>query len=120
MLERVHPSTGGRPHRKGLCTFLKLVVSAKKKLIIIIRIKIKIADDFFAIKELPCNRKSGETVQLVGQDIIYNMSNGKTETNKHVQYAITTKRKIGFRFILDSLNYLGDSISYDEVNNIET
>ena len=48
------------------------------------------------------------------------MSNGKTKTIKHVQLSITTKRKTGSRLMLDSLNCFGHSISYDEVNNVET
>ena len=56
----------------------------------------------------------------LGQDIIYNRRNGKTKTIKHIHLGITTKRKTGSRFILDFLNCLGHSISYDEVNNVET
>ena len=54
------------------------------------------------------------------QDIIYNMSNGKTKTIKHFQLGTTTNRKTGCRLVLDSLNCLGHSIFYDEVNNVET
>ena len=48
------------------------------------------------------------------------MRNGKTKTIKHIHLGITTKRKTGSRLILDFLNCLGHSISYDEVNNVET
>ena len=58
-------------------------------------------------------------VQLLGQDIIYNMCNGKTKIIKRVQYTITTKTKIGSRLMLDSLNHLGHSVFYDRENNIE-
>ena len=75
---------------------------------------IKIADEFVAIKEFSCSRKSGKTIQFVGEDIIYNMSNGKTKAIKQVQLGITTKRKTGSRLMLDSLNCLGHPISYDE------
>ena len=51
---------------------------------------------------------------------IYNLSNGKTKTIKHIQLGITTKRKTGSRLKLDSLNCLGHSVFYDEVNNVET
>ena len=57
---------------------------------------------------------------LLGLDIIYNLSNGKIENIKHVQLGITTKRKTGSRVMLDSLNRLGHSISYDKVNYVET
>ena len=56
---------------------------------------------------------------LLGQDVIYNMSNGKTKTIKHVQLGITTNCKTGSRLMLDSLNRLDHSISYDKVNNVE-
>ena len=55
----------------------------------------------------------------LGQDIICNMGNGKTKTIKLVQYVIITKRKIGDKLMLDSLGYLGHSLFYDELNNIE-
>ena len=75
---------------------------------------------FLLSKSFPVTERVERLFNLLGQDITYNMSNGKTKTNKHIQYAVFTKRKIGSRFMLDSLNYLGHSISYDEVNNIET
>ena len=55
----------------------------------------------------------------LGQIIIYNKSTGKTKTIKHIQLGITTKRKTGSRLVLDSVNCLCHSISYDEVNNVE-
>ena len=56
----------------------------------------------------------------IGQGIIYNFTKGKQKTVKHVQLSIVTKRKTGSKFMINSLNRFGYSISYDEVNNIET
>lgn len=55
----------------------------------------------------------------LGQDIIYNMRNGKTKKTEFIQYTITTKRKIGYRLMLDSVNHLGHSVFNEKVNNIE-
>ena len=71
-------------------------------------------------KSFPVAERVERLSNLLGQDIIYNMSNGKIETIKHVQLGITTKRKTGSRVMLDSRNRLGHSISYYEVNNVET
>lgn len=59
-------------------------------------------------------------VKSIGQDIIYNSTRGKTKTIKHVQVGLFTKRKTGSRLIIDCLNRLGHSMSYDEVNLVET
>ena len=71
-------------------------------------------------KSYPLAARVERVSNSLGQDIIYNMSNGKIKTIKHVQLGIATKRKIGSRLMLDSLNQLGYSISYGEVNNVET
>ena len=59
-------------------------------------------------------------VTSIGQDMIYSSTRGKSKTVKHVQLGIITKRKTGSKFLINCLNRLGHSISYDEVNNIET
>lgn len=59
-------------------------------------------------------------INSIGQDIIYNSSSGRIKTIKHVQLGIFTKRKTGSKLLLNCLNRLGHSISYDEVNNVET
>ena len=71
-------------------------------------------------KSFPVAERVERLSSLLGQDTIYNMSNGKIKTIKHIQLCITTKRKTGFRLMLDSLNRLGHLFSYDEVNNVET
>ena len=47
------------------------------------------------------------------------MRNGKTKKTEFVQYTITTKRKRGYRLMLDSVNHLGHSVFNEKVNNIE-
>ena len=56
----------------------------------------------------------------IGQDVIYAQSKEKKTNNKHLQLGIITKRQTGSRFLIESLNRLGHSIGYDEVNNVET
>ena len=70
-------------------------------------------------KSFPVAERVERLPYSLGQDT-YNMSNRKTKTIKHVQLGITAKRKTRSRLMLDSLNRLGHSISYDEVNNVET
>ena len=71
-------------------------------------------------KSFPVAERVERLSNLLGQDINYDMSNGKIKTIKHIQLCITTKRKTGFRLMLESLNRLGQLFSYDEVNNVET
>ena len=59
-------------------------------------------------------------VRSIGQDIVYNSTRGKLKTIKHVQLGILTKRKTGSKFLINCLNRLGHSMSYDEVNSVET
>ena len=71
-------------------------------------------------KSFPVAARVERLSNSLGQDIIYNMSNGKIKIIKHVQLGITTMRKTRSRLMLASLNRLGHSISYDEVNNVKT
>ena len=68
----------------------------------------------------PVSKRVEHLCKSVGQDIVYNQSKGKLKTVKHVQLGIVTKRRTGLRFLFDVLNRMGHSISYDEVNNVET
>ena len=65
-------------------------------------------------KSFPVAERVERLSSSLGQDIIYNMSNGKAKAIKQVQLGITTKRKTGSRLMLDSLNCLGHPISYDK------
>ena len=59
-------------------------------------------------------------VKSIGQDIIYNVTREKTKTVKHTQLGTFVKRITGSRLIIDCLNRLGHTISYHEVNSLET
>ena len=52
--------------------------------------------------------------------MIYNTSRGTIKTITFVQTGVITKRKTGSKFIINFLNHVGHSISYDEVNLVET
>ena len=69
-------------------------------------------------KSFPVSERVERLSNLLRQNIIYDMSNGKSKVTKHVQLAITTKRKTGSRLMLDSVNC--HSISYDKVHNFKT
>ena len=71
-------------------------------------------------KQSPVSEKVNRLIKSIGQDIIYSSTHGKIKTIKHVQLGILTKRKTGSKFLINSLNRLGHSISYDEINNVET
>ena len=69
-------------------------------------------------KSFPVSERVERLSNLLRQNIIYDMSNGKSKVTKHVQLAITTKRKTGSRLMLDSVNC--HSISYDKVQYFKT
>ena len=54
------------------------------------------------------------------QDLTYNASMGRTRVKKHVQLGISIKRKTASVEVIRLLNHYGHSISYDEVNVLET
>ena len=86
----------------------------QKKLIIKLPKLLKLLMNSLLSKSFPVAERVERLSSSLGQDIIYNMSNGKTKAIKQVQLGITTKRKTGSRLMLDSLNCLGHPISYDE------
>ena len=69
-------------------------------------------------KSFPVSERVERLSNLLRQNIIYDMSKGKSKVTKLVQLGITTKRKTGSRLMLDSVNR--HSISYDKVNNFKT
>ena len=71
-------------------------------------------------KNRPVSQRVSRLTNSVGQGVIYNLTKVKQKTVKHVQFGIETKRKTSSKFMVNSLNRFGHSISYDEVNNIET
>ena len=64
-------------------------------------------------------RKS-RLVNSIAQDLIYNATCGEKKTLKHIQLGIALKRKTGSRKIIQWLNRFGHSLSYKEVNVVET
>ena len=59
-------------------------------------------------------------ISSIAQDLIYNTTNGKSKRVKHVEYGLCTKRKPGSRKLITWLNRLGHSISYHDVDHVET
>ena len=66
------------------------------------------------------NTPSEPVISSIAQDLIYNTTNGKSKTVKHVQLGLCTKRKTGYRKLITWPNRLGHSISYHDVNLVET
>ena len=60
------------------------------------------------------------SVNSLGQDIIFKVTNGRQKPLKHVLLSLSTKRKTGSKQMIKWLNRLGHGISYDDVNYLET
>ena len=58
-------------------------------------------------------------VKSIGQDILYNSSNGRIKTMKQLQLGVFTKRKTGSKLLIECLNKLGHSVLYYAVNHFE-
>ncbi|CAC5405828.1 unnamed protein product [Mytilus coruscus] len=56
----------------------------------------------------------------LAQDLIYSVSKGYTKTPKHVALAIYLKTQTGSSEIVKIINKFGHSVSYDQVEEIET
>ena len=59
-------------------------------------------------------------VNSIAQDLIFAATGGEKKTLKHIQLGISIKHKTGSRNVIEWLNRLGHSLSYKEVNVIET
>ena len=59
-------------------------------------------------------------VSSVAQDLIYATSGGEKKALKHVQLGLCIKRTTGSRKVIQWLNRFGHSISYKEINIVET
>ena len=75
---------------------------------------------FLLTKTFPVSKRVQRLTKSLGQDLIYNSTHGAIKTVKHLQLGIVTKRKTGSKFLINCLNKLGHTISYDEVSNVET
>ena len=70
-------------------------------------------------KDTPSERVK-RLIKSIGQDLIYNSTRGTIKTVKHTQLGLFAKRITGSRLMIDCLNRLGHTISYHEVNSLET
>ncbi len=59
-------------------------------------------------------------IESIGQDMIYNITNGAHRTSNHIKLALCTKCKTGSKDMVKWINRLGHGISYDKVNFLET
>ena len=59
-------------------------------------------------------------ISSIAQDLLYNTTNSESKTVKHVELGLCAKRKTGYRKLITWLNCLGHSISYHDVNLVET
>ena len=66
------------------------------------------------------NKRTSGLVKSIGQNLLYNSSNGRIKTMKHLQLGVFTKRKTGSKFLIECLKKLGYSVLYYEVNRFET
>ena len=79
---------------------------------------------FFLENLLYCSDKQthrrNRIISSIAQDLIYKKTNCESKTVKHVGLGFCTKRKTVSRKLIAWLNYLGHSISYHNVNLVET
>ena len=59
-------------------------------------------------------------ISSIAQDLIYNTTNCESKMVKYVELGLCTKRKTGYRKLITWPNRLGHSISYHDVNLVET
>ena len=67
-----------------------------------------------------CSKRRKAIINSIGQDIIYNVTNAKHKTSKHVLLSLCTKRRTGSKRLINWLNKFGHGISYDETLFVET
>ena len=73
------------------------------------------------LSTLKCTGKRKECrINSICQDIIYTATNAKHRCLKHVDLALSVKRKTGSKHMITWLNKRGHGKSYDEVNFVET
>ena len=59
-------------------------------------------------------------VLSIGQDLLYNVSRGRTKNPKHVSLAMTVKNLTGSSQVVSLLNRFGHTVSYNELLHIES
>lgn len=66
------------------------------------------------------NENSHRLILSVGQDLVYGSSKGRVSTPKHVGLAMSVKHLTGSKQVIMMLNRCGHTISYDNLERIET
>ena len=82
-----------------------------------------LAEAFLSTLLTSCGSKSSRLTRIISslsQELTYNASFGRKKVQKHVQLGICVKRKSGSVDLIRWLNRLGHTVSYDEINSIET
>ena len=67
-----------------------------------------------------CTKRISHLVHSIVQDLTYNSSMGRKTTKKHIELVLCIRRIAGFVDAVRWLNCFGHSISYDEINALET
>ena len=73
-----------------------------------------------SVRKCRLKKRKKKIISSISQDIIYNCLNGKYRCSKHAIFGWCVKRKTGSRSMIEWLNRMGHSISYDEINFMET
>ena len=68
----------------------------------------------------PKSKRNDHLTSSISQDLLCNVTKENVRTKKHVQLGVSIKRKTGSVAVLRWLNRFGHSISYEQVNAIET
>ena len=66
------------------------------------------------------SEKTHHKILSLGQDFMFNASNGRIKTPKHIALPMTIKSKTGCAEIVTLLNRLGHGISYTHIEELET
>ena len=64
--------------------------------------------------------RSSRLISSMAQDLNYNASYGRKRVPKHIHLGVCVKRKSGSVDLVRWLNHFGHTVSYDEINSIET
>ena len=77
-----------------------------------------LSDDDSAIQNPSINLK--RRIMAIGQDLVYNVSNGRVKTPKHVSLAVAVKNLTGSAQVISLLNRFGHAISHNELLEMES
>jgi hypothetical protein len=71
-------------------------------------------------REESTNDDTHHHILSIGQDMLHAVSHGEVHTPKHISLAMTVNHLTGSKQIVTLLNRLGHTISYDELQCIDT